>query len=165
MSKTQLLVIFVAFCFIVFNKVSGIPEPRDTAHRIFTTVSARRVDNEIREKKQVAYLYFQRKTDDRIIYTNKNVERILGGAPSERMPALAGQNPWPEIDTPDNPRPDFTSNMRVAGARTTPDIQDSNEGHSEQKMLLEFDNMIRDVFGWESNELKECPAFIILGTR
>ena len=32
------LVIFVAFCFIVFNKVSGIPEPRDTAHRIFTTV-------------------------------------------------------------------------------------------------------------------------------
>jgi hypothetical protein len=32
-------------------------------------------------------------------------------------------------------------------------------------MLLEFDNMIRGVFGWEGNKLKECPDFIILGTR
>jgi hypothetical protein len=89
---------------------------------LYNCISARGADKEIRERKQVAYLYFQRKTDNRIIYTNKNLERILGGAPGERMPALAGQNPWPEIDTPDNTRPGFTSNRRVAGARTTADI-------------------------------------------
>ena len=156
------LVVLVAFCFSVL-KVAAIPDPKDAAHRIYVAVDAKIMAAE--KMRQFGFLYLQRSSDADVYYTNDNVRAILGAnAPAnDELPSLYDQGPWPNLAPAEGP---VHSNMRVAGpnAKEKEDPK-TNVGHAEQKMLMEFVNMVEGVFGSDGDKLKECPAFIILGTK
>ena len=159
-----LIAIFVPFYFIVLKVTATCAlDPKDAAHRIFVAINARISPAETRN--QFAYLYLHRSSDEDVYYTNDEVKAILGtDAPVDaELPSLYDKDPWPKLSSEQGP---VQSNIRVAGPNSKgKEDPKSNVGHAEQKMLMEFDSMAEGVFGSVGDKLKECPAFIILGTK
>ncbi|CAB3986711.1 Hypothetical predicted protein [Paramuricea clavata] len=147
MLKAKFILIFASLCFIVF-KASAIPDPKDAAHLIYTTVNAKLHQED--KNRQFAFLYLQQSDQDGVWFTSEAVRQTLTQKEG-MLGKLTYAPPWPSLDLP--------SNMRIAGisANAQPG---SNVGHAEQKMLADFKTMYDGVF-----PLDTCPAYIILATK
>ena len=151
------LFILVA-CYFVVLQVDATPEPKETAHRIFTSIKPKLAEAE--RERQFGFLYLQRSEDAGLHYINPDVVSKLGpsAGANERLPALIDADPWPSLVPP------AQSNLRVAAPNSVK-VPGSNVGHAEQKMLQDFTKMAEGVFGKDGDRLSQCPAFIILGTK
>ena len=149
MLKVKFILIFAPLCLIVF-KASAVPDPKDTAHLIYTTVKAKLHEDD--KKRQFAFLYLQQSDQNGVWFTSEAVRQTLTQEKG-MLGKLTYAPPWPSLDLP--------SNMRIAGISELPNaMKGSNVGHAEQKMLADFRTMYDGVFS-----VGTCPAYIILATK
>jgi hypothetical protein len=149
MLKVKFILIFAPLCLIV-SKASAVPDPKDTAHLIYTTVKAKLHEDD--KNRQFAFLYLQQSDQNGVWFTSAAVRQIL--IPKNgTLGKLTYAPPWPSLN--------LTSNMRIAGISALPNAtKGSNVGHAEQKMLADFRTMYDGVFS-----VSTCPAYIILATK
>ena len=142
------LLIFVAFFVFSAFDVSSQPDPKLMAHEIYQKVLSKMNANEPKGR-QWSYLYLHRQEDNEFNCTNPEVNRILNENGTDKIPKLFEEDIWPTTNQ---------SNLRVAGLNVP--NKNKNIGHSEQRLLQEFEGMMKSEFPGD-----ECPAFIILSTR
>ena len=147
MFQSTLLIFVVFFVFSAFD-VSSQPDPKIMAHEIYQKVLSKMNANETIGR-QWAYLYLHRQEDNEFNCTNPEVNRILNESGTDKIPKLCEEDIWPTTNQ---------SNLRVAGLKGT--RRSTNIGHSEQRLLQEFEGMMKSEFPGN-----KCPAFIILSTR
>ena len=147
MLKIKLTIFFASLAFLGGSAL----EPERLAFDLYKKVDERINQADRDSNAQFAFLYLHPPQQDDAHFTNAVVNELFEAPIATKMPPIKNADIWP---------PTTQSNMRVAGVKDSLKEPGTNKGHSEWRLLQDFNAMVADVFPGDA-----CPDFIILGTR